>query len=483
MDLPPDIRYKKQYLIPGGVIPGPKKPKNFDSYMFPGLAHVNSMQKDGLKVWDALENRVFVSRPFEACGTADGPGLTHFSGLDSKDNWPWVVLVDDAWTLTGKMVELLRQHLPGDITHPPRNPAAKINSSYKSEEFCNYVYGMLPALLYGLLPDDYWMNFCKFVRGVRILLQRKMTFDEIIAAHHSLLAFIIAAHHSLLAFIIEFELLYVQRKPERLHFIRPCLHNLIHIGPDTLRIGPLGLVSQLTMERMIGSLTAEIRQPSNPYGNLSERAARRSQINALMARMDVTPDSGPSGWNPVNIGEGYHLLGPVNSRPRHFRDEEYAVLDFFHLINPSEGVPRVSEYSRLSLPNGQVARSLWREAKRAGPVRITRMVKIIENGVTKYGEVQYYFRYQFSSNEQPVALAMVSLCGPPDRDLLEKSSNVLWACSFKSGDNLAVFPAHCLRSVVAVLPFPKPIRKIQASGDTTDLFILREHLGKSCAIS
>ncbi|RXW11820.1 hypothetical protein EST38_g14035 [Candolleomyces aberdarensis] len=49
MDLPPDIRYKKQYLIPGGVIPGPKKPKNFDSYMFPGLAHVNSMQKDGLK--------------------------------------------------------------------------------------------------------------------------------------------------------------------------------------------------------------------------------------------------------------------------------------------------------------------------------------------------------------------------------------------------------------------------------------------------
>ena len=30
MDLPPELRYKKQYVLPGGFIPGPKKPKDVD---------------------------------------------------------------------------------------------------------------------------------------------------------------------------------------------------------------------------------------------------------------------------------------------------------------------------------------------------------------------------------------------------------------------------------------------------------------------
>ncbi|KAI0365276.1 hypothetical protein BV20DRAFT_902498, partial [Pilatotrama ljubarskyi] len=39
-DLPPDARYKKRYVLPGAVIGGPKKPKNIDSFIFPGLYHV-----------------------------------------------------------------------------------------------------------------------------------------------------------------------------------------------------------------------------------------------------------------------------------------------------------------------------------------------------------------------------------------------------------------------------------------------------------
>jgi hypothetical protein len=37
MDLPPQYRYKKKYVMPGGFIPGPNKPKNLQSFIFPGL--------------------------------------------------------------------------------------------------------------------------------------------------------------------------------------------------------------------------------------------------------------------------------------------------------------------------------------------------------------------------------------------------------------------------------------------------------------
>ncbi|KAG2068410.1 hypothetical protein BDR04DRAFT_1129262 [Suillus decipiens] len=36
----PDNQYKKKYVLPGGIIPGPKKPKNLDSFISPGLHHL-----------------------------------------------------------------------------------------------------------------------------------------------------------------------------------------------------------------------------------------------------------------------------------------------------------------------------------------------------------------------------------------------------------------------------------------------------------
>ncbi|TFY51285.1 hypothetical protein EVG20_g11072, partial [Dentipellis fragilis] len=40
LDLAPDTRYKKPHILPGGIIPGPHKPKNLDSFLFPGLHHL-----------------------------------------------------------------------------------------------------------------------------------------------------------------------------------------------------------------------------------------------------------------------------------------------------------------------------------------------------------------------------------------------------------------------------------------------------------
>ncbi len=81
LNLSPDRRYKKHYVLPGGFIPGPNNPKDVDSFSYPGLHHVSALQREGLKVWKASTNVVVINRPFLVFVTADGVGMTGQSGL------------------------------------------------------------------------------------------------------------------------------------------------------------------------------------------------------------------------------------------------------------------------------------------------------------------------------------------------------------------------------------------------------------------
>jgi hypothetical protein len=58
LDHPPGIHYKKKHVIPGSFILGPKNPKNIDSFLFPGLYHLTSIQKEGLLIWNARHDHV-----------------------------------------------------------------------------------------------------------------------------------------------------------------------------------------------------------------------------------------------------------------------------------------------------------------------------------------------------------------------------------------------------------------------------------------
>ncbi|KAJ7272682.1 hypothetical protein B0H12DRAFT_1200136 [Mycena haematopus] len=53
LDLDSNQRYKKKFVIPGGVFPGPNKIKVVESFLFPGLYHAAALMKEGLKIWDA----------------------------------------------------------------------------------------------------------------------------------------------------------------------------------------------------------------------------------------------------------------------------------------------------------------------------------------------------------------------------------------------------------------------------------------------
>ncbi|KIL54253.1 hypothetical protein M378DRAFT_92912 [Amanita muscaria Koide BX008] len=81
LNLSPDIRYKKKYILPACFIPGPKKPDNPESFLLPGFRHLSALQKHGLRVWEGRQHRFMITRPFFAFGTADTVALPMLSGL------------------------------------------------------------------------------------------------------------------------------------------------------------------------------------------------------------------------------------------------------------------------------------------------------------------------------------------------------------------------------------------------------------------
>jgi hypothetical protein len=188
-------------------------------------------------------------------------------------------------------------------------------------------------------------------------------------------------HRVLIEFVQEFEVLYYQRNPDRLHFVRQSIHLLIHLAPETVRVGLLSLLTQWPLERTIGNLGEEIKQPSNPYANLSERGLRRSQVNALKAMIpDLEPEKGPPRGSK-DLGNGYRLLRARDTvarwPPAPDQDAIRTFLVQANIDDPPDSVYKVRRWARLALPNGQIARSRWKERERElENIRMARNVQV-----------------------------------------------------------------------------------------------------------
>lgn len=292
--------------------------------------------------------------------------------LDPISEWPWAVLQGDLWEQHGRDVVATTPYLPGSFDRPPRNIAEKINSGYKAWEWLLYLYGLAPALLYNVLPEPYYSHFCKLVRGMRIIHQ-----------HHIRSSDLVLADSLLRSFSHEFEVLYYQQKTERIHFCRQSIHALLHLASEVTRIGPPICSSQWTMERTIGNLGEEIHQPSNPYANLSQRGLFRCQMNALNAMIpDLQPHASGLPRGAIDLGHGYALFRARDRYNRLMEDCEAKALHQYlwdsHCINLDDAwCPKIARWARLRLPNGQIARSSWKEdLKPLNKVRKSRNVKV-----------------------------------------------------------------------------------------------------------
>ncbi|KJA21717.1 hypothetical protein HYPSUDRAFT_140349, partial [Hypholoma sublateritium FD-334 SS-4] len=247
----------------------------------------------------------------------------------------------------------------------------------------------------------------------------------------------------------EFEHLYYQRRADRIHFVRQSIHALLHLAPEVFRIGPPICSSQWTMERTIGNLGQEIRQPSNPYANLSRRGVLRCQVNALIAmfpgQFTGTNDSAPEKQLPrgaIDLGNGYALLRAQDQlRPMRNCEAEALIAYLTNQIhidisvitsgcsNESQWCPNIARWARLQLPNGQIARSRWKEImKPIDKVRISRHVK------------------------NTFTLAVISVYSEPNPTLLKESAGTVLACQYCGDSSLVVVDFGSIILVVAMVP-------------------------------
>lgn len=194
----------------------------------------------------------------------------------------------------------------------------------------------------------------------------------------------LTAHKLLLGWCIDFERIYCDRNPDRLHFVRQCVHSLTHLARETHRLGPLSLSSQWTMERVIGYLGSLLRQPSNMFRNLAAQTARVANTNALVA---MWPDLEKTKGDPrgsKDIGGGYLLLGPKDVTAHDVSPTEQAALESFFSGHPGpegEAVDSRSLYrwGRLKIPTEQIARSWWKELDRCSDMaRTDRNIKVCD---------------------------------------------------------------------------------------------------------
>ncbi|KAF8808613.1 hypothetical protein BYT27DRAFT_7255258 [Phlegmacium glaucopus] len=211
------------------------------------------------------------------------------------------------------------------------------------------------------------------------------------------------------------------------------------------------------MEQTIGNLGQEVHQHSNPYADLSQWGLLRSQINALKAMvpdLDLLPLVVPQGSK--DIGAGFILLQAKDKALRVMCDcKRQAHTDYLtkaHALQVPEGwSPEVTRWARLHLPNGQVARSAWKEKlKPLDKVRMAWNVKIRLREDICFAEVYYYF--QSIIGEMEMTLAVVSLYSHPCNNLLEYSYHTLLSCSYMGDAALCVIDIKSIISVVGMVP-------------------------------
>ena len=208
---------------------------------------------------------------------------------DEKKHWNWAVFQEgEVWKLHGKAIADCLHYLPSSFDCPSYNIAEKLTSGYKAWEFLQYLYGLGPSLLLGILPDCFYMNYCKLVLGMRIMNQHKITVTSVCLAQKVLALF-----------VQEFEIIYCQCLETHIHFVRPCMHSLIHLLQEVIWIGPPICSSQWTLKCTIGNLGEEIKKHSNAFENLSQHGLWWAHINALIAMiLNLHIDSPSDGCLP-----------------------------------------------------------------------------------------------------------------------------------------------------------------------------------------
>ncbi|KAL4065729.1 hypothetical protein V8B97DRAFT_2025633 [Scleroderma yunnanense] len=318
------------------------------------------------------------------------------AGTDNKNAWDWAVLwSDDTWKAHGKAVEDAGTFLLGSFDWKSCNIAEKLNTSYKTSEFQLYTFRITPALLYGILPDHYWSNYCKLVHAFHILSQHQITFDNL---KHAYVLFC--------KWELKFEQLCYWVCEDHLHFIHPCVHQVLHLVTKT----------------MIGNIGQKIQQPSNLYANFAWEGVCHCQVNALLSIM-------------------LELHNPPKPLPNGALSDAKHIPAIHNFLGEHGPVPCICRWAHAQLPNGQVVCSLWcKDFQPLHKLHISCNIKFTCNGEDHVGEGTWQF----------MDVAILHRYSSPDQDLLILSSHTVLSSTLL--DEFQVINIKAIKSIVAMVP-------------------------------
>lgn len=101
-----------------------------------------------------------------------------------------------------------------------------------------------------------------------------------------------------------------------------------------------------------------------------------SMLYVLSALPELCDSDSSPPPGSIDLGNGYMLLRKCDKYPvLPSHGTMGAIADFLDHPVP---IPKIKRWARLLLPNGQVARSAWREClKPPDKLRVSRMIKVI----------------------------------------------------------------------------------------------------------
>jgi hypothetical protein len=87
LNLPPEIRHRKQNIICPFIIPGPAKYKDLDSFLQPLVDELNTLgNPDGIDTYSAYRGRHFGLRAYAVLFSGDGPAISEAIGMKAPGN-------------------------------------------------------------------------------------------------------------------------------------------------------------------------------------------------------------------------------------------------------------------------------------------------------------------------------------------------------------------------------------------------------------
>ncbi|KAG2739554.1 hypothetical protein P692DRAFT_20881587 [Suillus brevipes Sb2] len=169
--------------------------------------------------------------------------------------------------------------------------------------------------------------------------------------------------------------------------------------------------------------------------------------------LDLEPPDNPLPNYSVDLGGGYVLLRAHDRYNYHPGETETQLIREF-LNGP---VLKFKRWARLRLSNGQIAHCAWKEKlKLAENVHMSCNVKVSINNKSEIAEVLYFaqlaimvhadninenhndeeFEYIDDEIYHFVTVAMVSVYSCLDPQLLQKSAQTVWSCTYHGNEAL-----------------------------------------------